>query len=190
MSFSSRCVEGWVRMVDQQQHQAPWEQIGSGFVQHYYKLFDTDRGQLATLYVSILLCILLLSFPPRSTVSHLLLEDDSFELHWIVLFWPVDITPQKTFRNLFFFFCIEVDSLLDWLWSTFSLHLCPPPQHTKHSFHGLCVKMVATVYSELYPVMDLLTLVSAQLLVWTAGWWWDLGTRLSDGSAGINVDHI
>lgn len=45
-------------MVDHQQPQQhqqppPWEQIGSSFVQHYYKMFDTDRGQLANLYVSI-----------------------------------------------------------------------------------------------------------------------------------------
>uniref|UniRef100_A0A674NWK9 Nuclear transport factor 2 n=1 Tax=Takifugu rubripes TaxID=31033 RepID=A0A674NWK9_TAKRU len=31
----------------------PWEQIGSSFVHHYYKMFDTDRGQLASLYVSM-----------------------------------------------------------------------------------------------------------------------------------------
>lgn len=45
-------------MVDHQQqqqpqHQPPWEQIGSSFVHHYYKMFDTDRGQLASLYVSM-----------------------------------------------------------------------------------------------------------------------------------------
>uniref|UniRef100_A0A8C1BVP5 NTF2-related export protein n=1 Tax=Cyprinus carpio carpio TaxID=630221 RepID=A0A8C1BVP5_CYPCA len=27
-----------------------WEQIGSGFVQHYYQQFDTDRVKLADLY--------------------------------------------------------------------------------------------------------------------------------------------
>lgn len=32
-----------------------WEQIGSGFVQHYYQQFDTDRVKLADLYVSELL---------------------------------------------------------------------------------------------------------------------------------------
>jgi len=30
-----------------------WEQIGSSFVQHYYQLFDTDRTQLGSIYVSI-----------------------------------------------------------------------------------------------------------------------------------------
>lgn len=30
-----------------------WEQIGSGFVQHYYQQFDTDRVKLADLYVSL-----------------------------------------------------------------------------------------------------------------------------------------
>lgn len=42
-------------MVDHQQpqQQPPWEQIGSSFVHHYYKMFDTDRGQLASLYVSM-----------------------------------------------------------------------------------------------------------------------------------------
>ncbi|MEE6499558.1 hypothetical protein FKM82_003495 [Ascaphus truei] len=28
-----------------------WEQIGSGFVQHYYQLFDNDRNQLAAIYI-------------------------------------------------------------------------------------------------------------------------------------------
>ncbi len=32
-----------------------WERIGSGFVQHYYQQFDTDRVKLAELYVSGLL---------------------------------------------------------------------------------------------------------------------------------------
>uniref|UniRef100_A0A8C2Q206 NTF2-related export protein n=1 Tax=Cyprinus carpio TaxID=7962 RepID=A0A8C2Q206_CYPCA len=32
-----------------------WEQIGSSFVQHYYQLFDTDRTQLGSIYVSIVL---------------------------------------------------------------------------------------------------------------------------------------
>lgn len=32
-----------------------WEQIGTGFVQHYYQQFDTDRVKLADLYVSELL---------------------------------------------------------------------------------------------------------------------------------------
>lgn len=32
-----------------------WEQIGSGFVQHYYQQFDSDRVKLADLYVSELL---------------------------------------------------------------------------------------------------------------------------------------
>ncbi|XP_051883973.1 nuclear transport factor 2 [Pristis pectinata] len=27
-----------------------WEQIGNGFVQHYYQHFDVDRSQLASLY--------------------------------------------------------------------------------------------------------------------------------------------
>uniref|UniRef100_A0A3B1JS35 Nuclear transport factor 2, like n=1 Tax=Astyanax mexicanus TaxID=7994 RepID=A0A3B1JS35_ASTMX len=27
-----------------------WEQIGTGFVQHYYQQFDSDRGKLADLY--------------------------------------------------------------------------------------------------------------------------------------------
>lgn len=27
-----------------------WEQIGNGFVQHYYHLFDTNRGDLGSLY--------------------------------------------------------------------------------------------------------------------------------------------
>lgn len=55
MSLPSQSVEGWVRMVDHQQpqQQPPWEQIGSSFVHHYYKMFDTDRGQLASLYVSM-----------------------------------------------------------------------------------------------------------------------------------------
>lgn len=30
-----------------------WEQIGAGFVQHYYQQFDSDRTKLADLYVSI-----------------------------------------------------------------------------------------------------------------------------------------
>ncbi|XP_072374443.1 nuclear transport factor 2 isoform X2 [Scyliorhinus torazame] len=28
-----------------------WEQIGSGFVQHYYQVFDADRSQLGSLYI-------------------------------------------------------------------------------------------------------------------------------------------
>ncbi|CAF93034.1 unnamed protein product [Tetraodon nigroviridis] len=41
-------------MVDQQQPQPnPWDQIGTSFVQHYYKTFDTDRGQLASLYIDV-----------------------------------------------------------------------------------------------------------------------------------------
>ncbi|TNN01050.1 nuclear transport factor 2 [Takifugu flavidus] len=42
-------------MVDHQQpqQQPPWEQIGSSFVHHYYKMFDTDRGQLASLYIDL-----------------------------------------------------------------------------------------------------------------------------------------
>ncbi|XP_043563019.1 nuclear transport factor 2 isoform X1 [Chiloscyllium plagiosum] len=28
-----------------------WEQIGSGFVNHYYQVFDADRGQLGSLYI-------------------------------------------------------------------------------------------------------------------------------------------
>lgn len=32
-----------------------WEQIGTGFVQHYYQQFDADRVKLADLYVSELL---------------------------------------------------------------------------------------------------------------------------------------
>uniref|UniRef100_A0A8C2JVK2 Nuclear transport factor 2 n=1 Tax=Cyprinus carpio TaxID=7962 RepID=A0A8C2JVK2_CYPCA len=35
-----------------------WEQIGSSFVQHYYQLFDTDRTQLGSIYVSICLSVL------------------------------------------------------------------------------------------------------------------------------------
>lgn len=62
ISLSSQRVEGWVRMVDQQQQQQQqpkiWDQIGSSFVHHYYKMFDTDRGQLASLYVSMqLYCV-------------------------------------------------------------------------------------------------------------------------------------
>lgn len=54
-SLPPQSVEGRVRMVDHQQpqQQPPWEQIGSSFVHHYYKMFDTDRGQLASLYVSM-----------------------------------------------------------------------------------------------------------------------------------------
>lgn len=37
-----------------------WEQIGSGFVQHYYQQFDTDRVKLADLYVSEYLRVKLL----------------------------------------------------------------------------------------------------------------------------------
>lgn len=39
-------------MVDQQQQQPLWEQIGSSFVHHYYKVFDSDRAQLESIYVS------------------------------------------------------------------------------------------------------------------------------------------
>ncbi|XP_037733816.1 nuclear transport factor 2 isoform X6 [Chelonia mydas] len=28
-----------------------WEQIGSSFVQHYYRIFDTDRTHLGSLYI-------------------------------------------------------------------------------------------------------------------------------------------
>ena len=39
---------GWFRMGEK----PLWEQIGSSFVQHYYQLFDTDRTQLGSIYVS------------------------------------------------------------------------------------------------------------------------------------------
>ncbi|XP_037110867.1 nuclear transport factor 2 [Syngnathus acus] len=29
-----------------------WEQIGTGFVRHYYQLFQSDRGKLADLYIA------------------------------------------------------------------------------------------------------------------------------------------
>lgn len=45
-------VAGWIRMGDK----PIWEQIGSSFVQHYYQLFDTDRTQLGSIYVSIVAC--------------------------------------------------------------------------------------------------------------------------------------
>ncbi|KAM9352480.1 nuclear transport factor 2 isoform 2-T2 [Symphorus nematophorus] len=28
-----------------------WEQIGSSFVQHYYQMFDSDRGLLGSIYI-------------------------------------------------------------------------------------------------------------------------------------------
>lgn len=31
----------------------PWEQLGNSFVQHYYSLFDSDRAQLGSIYVSL-----------------------------------------------------------------------------------------------------------------------------------------
>ncbi|KAG7523089.1 nuclear transport factor 2 [Solea senegalensis] len=34
-------------MVDQ----PLWEQIGFSFVQHYYKMFDSDRTQLGSIYI-------------------------------------------------------------------------------------------------------------------------------------------
>uniref|UniRef100_A0A8C2JVM5 Nuclear transport factor 2 n=1 Tax=Cyprinus carpio TaxID=7962 RepID=A0A8C2JVM5_CYPCA len=51
-----------------------WEQIGSSFVQHYYQLFDTDRTQLGSIYVSIVL------------------TEESFQARNVVLYW--------TFKNL------------------------------------------------------------------------------------------
>ena len=42
-------------MAQQQQQQtgaSQIDQIGQAFVKHYYTTFDTDRGQLGSLYVS------------------------------------------------------------------------------------------------------------------------------------------